>query len=94
MYSVLPYYCAKVISDIPSFIVTPCIFTALTYFSIGLSRDAATFFMFCLAGTMNTICGVSLGYMISCMFTNSETALMLAPMLAMPIILSGGFFMN
>ncbi len=94
MYSVLPYYLAKILSDIPGFIIVPMAFTAITYFSIGLTRDTAQFFQFCLTSIMNTITGVSLGYMMSAIFTNAATALALAPIIAMPLMLVGGFFQN
>ena len=44
MYNVLPYYCAKILSDVPSFVVVPIVFTAITYFSIGLTKDTVQFF--------------------------------------------------
>ena len=43
---------------------------------------------------MNTVTGVSLGYMISSVFTNAAMALAVAPIIAMPLMLVGGFFQN
>ena len=37
MYSVSAYFFAKVISEIPSSILTPVIFGSIVYFAIGLS---------------------------------------------------------
>ena len=39
MYGVVPYYLAKIVSDIPSFLIIPVVFTSITYFSIGLTKD-------------------------------------------------------
>ena len=44
MYGILPYYLAKIISDIPSFLIIPVVFTAITYFAIGLTKDTSQFF--------------------------------------------------
>lgn len=44
MYGVLPYYLAKVLSDIPGFLIVPTAFIAITYFSVGLTSDATIFF--------------------------------------------------
>ena len=41
---------------------------------------------------MNTITGISLGYMISASFPNAAMALAIAPIVAMPLMLVGGFF--
>lgn len=94
MYDVLPYYCAKILADIPTFFIIPVIFTAITYYAVGLTKDSTQFFMFCLTAIMNTVTGVSLGYMISSVFTNAAMALAVAPIIAMPLMLVGGFFQN
>ena len=48
MYSVSAYFFGKVISEIPSSILTPVIFGAIVYFAIGLSTvHAYTFPLFC-----------------------------------------------
>ena len=48
MYSVSAYFFGKVISEIPSSILTPVIFGAIIYFAIGLRTvHAYTFPLFC-----------------------------------------------
>lgn len=94
MYTVFPYYIAKVLSDIPVFLVVPMIFTLITFFSIGFTRQVNIFFGVYVSLAMNTLAGVSLGYLISSAFTNASLALAIAPVLAMPLMLVGGFFAN
>ena len=65
MYDVVPYYLAKLIADMPAFIIVPTVFTAITYFLIGFENSAEQFFGFLLTFVMNTLCAVSLGYFIS-----------------------------
>ena len=43
---------------------------------------------------LNTLGGTSYGYFISSAVTDGTTALMLSPVLAMPLMLVGGFFAN
>jgi hypothetical protein len=48
MYSVSAYFFAKVISEIPSSILTPVIFGSIVYFAIGLSTaNEWSFPLFC-----------------------------------------------
>lgn len=39
MYGVIPYYLAKLFSDVPGFLIVPTAFVAITYFAIGLTGD-------------------------------------------------------
>jgi len=39
MYDVLPYYVAKIMSELPSFIVPPMIFSLITFFGIGFTQS-------------------------------------------------------
>ena len=43
---------------------------------------------------MNTLAGISLGYFISSAITDGTTALFFAPILAMPLMLVGGLYVN
>ena len=44
MYGVLPYFIAKILAELPVFIIVPLIFNAITYFSIGYNRIVEQFF--------------------------------------------------
>lgn len=39
MYDVVPYYLAKIIGDIPGFLIVPTIFCAITYFLMGFNDN-------------------------------------------------------
>ena len=94
MYTVFPYYAAKVLADIPTFIIVPFIYTVLTYYTIGFTISSELFFGFFLTIVLDTIAAVSLGYLISSAFSNEGTALTIAPIIVMPLMLVGGFFSN
>ena len=94
MYTVFPYYIAKILSDVPVFLIVPMIFTLITFFAIGFTRQVDIFFGFFISLAMNTLAGVSLGYLISSAFTVAALALAIAPVIAMPLMLVGGFFAN
>ena len=94
MYTVLPYYAAKIISDIPVFAIVPMLFNLITFFAIGFTRETFIFFGFYASLALTTLSGVSFGYFVSSAFTNDAMALSIAPVLAMPLMLVGGFFAN
>lgn len=94
MYDVIPYYSAKMVSDIPGFVIVPLIFTAITYWLIGFQNDIEQFFMFVLSLGMNTLAAISLGYFMSSAIRDETTALILSPIMAMPLMLVGGFYSN
>jgi len=94
MYTVFPYYAAKVLADIPTFIIVPLIYTLMTYYTIGFTISTEIFFGFFLTLSLDTIAAVSLGYFISSAFSDSATALVIAPVVVMPLMLVGGFFSN
>ena len=54
----------------------------------------AQYFKFMLSISAEIQCAISCGYLISSSFPNGATATMMAPILAMPLILLGGFFSN
>lgn len=94
MYDVLPYYLAKILAEIPVFIFVPLLFNLITFWLIGYNQTVEQFMKFWLVFSMNTFCAVSLGFFVSCAIKNGTIAVQMAPMLAMPIILVGGFYSN
>ena len=94
MYDVLPYYMAKLLSDVPGFLIVPTIYTLIVYWAVGYTRSVEQFFSFALMSILNTLCALSLGYFISSSIPSPVAALQLAPIIAMPLILVGGMYIN
>ena len=44
----MPYYLAKILSELPSFILPPLLFTLIIFFGVGFTRLVEQFFMFYL----------------------------------------------
>ena len=49
MYGVLPYYAAKIIGDLPVFIVIPIEITLIVYYGVGFTMTWAQYFKFMLS---------------------------------------------
>ena len=52
MYDVMPYYLAKILSELPSFIVPPVLFSVITFFGIGYTQGVDLFFKYYLNNVM------------------------------------------
>lgn len=94
MYDVVPYYLAKLLIDIPIVGFVQFLFTCIIYFGIGMTITANQFFIFFAAIYLTGETAASLGYFISSIFQHEETAVELAPIVVMPLILFGGQFSN
>jgi ATP-binding cassette subfamily G (WHITE) protein 1 len=94
MYNVGPYFWAKVISELPFSILTPCVFGTIVYFTVGLNPNVGTFFwmLFTLILIYNASSGYSL--IISASFSDKQLAVTLTPVLIIPFMLFAGFFVS
>jgi ABC-type multidrug transport system permease subunit len=80
--------------ETPILIFTPMLYQIIIYFGIGLTLTAGKFFYFYLITVLLVFCASSFGYLLSSIFTNTEAAVSLSPVVMLPIILFGGVFTN
>lgn len=95
MYSVSPYFWAKIISELPFSLATPAIFGSIVYYAIGLndtSIDYFLIFLLILILCYNASSGYSL--IISASFSDKQLAVTLTPVLIIPFMLFAGFFVS
>lgn len=81
MYDVSIYFNAKTLTELPLTTLQPLIVTLIVYWGVGLSNTASQFFThyFILWGLIQA--GMSMGYLISCIFNDFAVANMFAPLL-------------
>jgi len=94
MYRVDTYYLTRQLVDMPLFILEPTIFLAVLYFMVGLNPAVDRFFMAVLIVLLVVQVVVSLGYFMSCSAPNVEIALAISPVIIIPFMLFGGFYLN
>lgn len=94
MYKVGPYFWAKIFSELPFAILTPCLFGVIVYWTVGLNPDFGKFLLFLL--TLILIYNASSGYslIISASFSDKQLAVTLTPVLIIPFMLFAGFFVS
>lgn len=94
MYRTDAYFLTKQLVELPLYIIEPMITLTILYWMVGLNPNAERFFI--AAGIVLLVVQVvlSLGYFMSCISPNVDIALALAPVLIIPFMLFGGFYLN
>ncbi|CEL98098.1 unnamed protein product [Vitrella brassicaformis CCMP3155] len=93
-YSTTAYFLCKILSNIPFQIIFPALFCSISYWMMGLNPDGVTFILSVLIIILTANAAISLGYLVSTACTSVAVALALGPLIAMPLMLFGGFFVN
>ena len=95
MYGVMPYYMGKTISELPAQVFFPILFGVCIYWAVGLNtHDSEKPLVFLLITILVSLCGVSLGLLAGCIFSDVQVAVSAAPMCVIPFMLFGGFLTN
>jgi hypothetical protein len=93
-YSITAYFTSKVIVELPFSILTPFLFAVVSYFFVGLDPDGVKFIIFATLCVLSSNCGVAIGMASTCLVSNLPTALAIAPLFLLPLMLFGGGFVN
>lgn len=94
LYRVDIYFICKCLAELPSFLMIPVVFSAITYWMVGLYNTVEAFFIFTGVIVLVANISVSFGYIVSAGVNSVSTALAIAPPLMIPLIMFGGFFLN
>ena len=80
--------------ELPLYLLEASILFTILYWMAGLNPEAERFFI-CLGIAFLILQVVmSLGYFLSCVAPSADVALAIAPVLVMPMMLFGGFYLN
>lgn len=91
-YTVLPYFLAKAVTELPGFIFFPSLLCTIVYWMTNLNPNAAQYFTFVSAVVVHTLCALSLFVTVGAVSPNPAIALILAPIFIVLFFLFGGFF--
>ena len=94
MYRTDTYFLTKQLVELPLYIVEPMITLTILYWMVGLNPDVERFFIACVIVLLFVQVVLSLGYFLSCIAPNVDIALACAPVLVIPFMLFGGFYLN
>lgn len=94
MYRTLPYFCARIMCDVPIKIVSPILFGSIAYWSVGFQASAEKFLTFLALLILLYLAGNSLGLFLACVFSDVTVALAIAPLFILPLVMFSGFVIN
>jgi hypothetical protein len=93
-YSTLAYYLAKVFADIPALLVVPIVQGTISYWMVGYQSAADRYFIFIAACIAVTLVAHALGLSISAGAPNLDVSMAISPILFIPLMLLGGFYLS
>lgn len=95
LYRSSAYFLGKSIAELPIYVLMPLLYVCILWPMADLNMDSMERFAIA-AGILILISQVatSFGYFISCASGNIQMALSVAPVMVVPFLLMGGFFLN
>ncbi|KAI8609409.1 ABC-2 type transporter-domain-containing protein [Chytriomyces sp. MP71] len=93
-YSVGPYFLAKILSELPLYVLFPGLETLLIYYLAGLQTSGAKVVVAICASCLLSLLGMAVGVTIAVSTSSLQMALLVVPMLTIPLMLFSGMFLN
>ena len=94
LYGILPYYLGKSIIELPFIVLFPLIFGLISYYICGFNPGVGNYFFFIAICMLMAFNGNSLGIMTGCMFNDAKVSMAIMPLIIIPFMLFGGFYLN
>jgi len=95
MYSVSAYFYGKSMTELPTLIVFPFVYSCIVYWIIGFNNySPAKFFIFAAFMILQSTAGNAVGLLAGCMFSDPRVAAGIAPMAIMPLMIFAGYYIN
>ncbi|CAM5156676.1 unnamed protein product [Natator depressus] len=94
-YRTSAYFLAKVFADlIPNRIIPLLMFSAISYFMMGLKQDAGSFFLYVLSLSLTNLAAVSMAFLVSASVSTFAIANVLIALPFVFMMVFGGFLVN
>nr|XP_014428212.1 ATP-binding cassette sub-family G member 2-like [Pelodiscus sinensis] len=94
-YRTSAYFLAKVFADlIPNRIIPLLMFSAISYFMMGLKQDAGAFFLYVLSLSLTNVAAVSMAFLVSASVSTFAIANVLIALPFVFMMVFGGFLVN
>lgn len=94
LYQIAPYYFSKLAIELPLTALFPALFVCIVYYIVNFINPAENFFLFMLGTILSAWLATLLGIFVGTLVTNPSTAIEIAPMIFVPLILFSGYTTN
>ncbi|CAJ0943260.1 unnamed protein product, partial [Mesorhabditis belari] len=94
LYRTSPYFLAKNIIEIPTFVFLSMLFCSILYWMSSLVIQVDAFFIYCLVAALVQQSAISVGYFFSCAVPKLPVAMALMPLFVVPMMTFAGFYIN
>ncbi|KAK0418639.1 hypothetical protein QR680_013683 [Steinernema hermaphroditum] len=94
LYRIDSYFVAKNLAELPQYILIPVVFSTIIYWMTGISGSITGYLTYVLVAILSANVGISIGYLMSCIFGTLSVAIMMLPIFVIPLLAFGGFYMK
>lgn len=94
MYSSGIYYLSKLLTELPINIVLPLIGTTIEYWMIGYNNSPIPWLLVVVITILLNVVGNAVGMALSCAILNTGVVIKIQPLILIPLMLFGGYFIN
>lgn len=88
------YFWGKSLAELPFQLIYPIVAVSIVYFAVGLNEEANRYFILCLICILVYWAGTSYGLFLSVVIPKFELAMALVPIVLIPLMIMGGFYVN
>ena len=92
LYSPSTYFVSKILSEYPTQLFFPLLYSSIVYFLVGFQKTAVKFGFFLLNNVLIVSVGQGVGLLVATLAPTSQVALAMFPVVVLPLTLLSGLF--